>query len=143
MARAPAALVAGPMLADVTHRSAAVWVQTDRPATVSVLGCSASTFRVQDYHYALVPVTGLTPDTTTAYEVQVDLAKGIALNRYRIDHVAHLGPAAAAGIGTLLGLDEETLNARAIEWSQTRGARSGRVAIQLVRTLAGELGKAV
>ena len=42
-----------------------------------------------------------------------------------------------------LGLDEETLRARAIEWSATRGARSGRVAIQLVRTLAGELGKAV
>lgn len=42
-----------------------------------------------------------------------------------------------------LGLDEETLRARAIEWAATRGARSGRVAIQLVRTLAGELGKSV
>ncbi|MGB3337135.1 MAG: ATP-binding protein [Devosia sp.] len=42
-----------------------------------------------------------------------------------------------------LEIDEETLRARAIEWSATRGARSGRVAIQLVRTLAGELGKAI
>ncbi|WEK06327.1 MAG: ATP-binding protein [Candidatus Devosia phytovorans] len=42
-----------------------------------------------------------------------------------------------------LDLDDEALRARAIEWSATRGARSGRVAIQLVRTLAGELGKAV
>jgi len=40
----------------------------------------------------------------TAYEVQVDLAKGIALNTHRIDHVGHLGPAQAAGIGALLRL---------------------------------------
>ena len=38
---------------------------------------------------------------------------------------------------------DEELNAKAIEWSQTRGARSGRVAIQFVRNLAGEMGKAV
>ncbi|MNU10927.1 hypothetical protein D3C72_2583880 [compost metagenome] len=42
-----------------------------------------------------------------------------------------------------LAIDDETLRARAIEWAATRGARSGRVAIQLVRTLAGELGKAI
>ncbi|MDB5529285.1 MAG: family ATPase [Devosia sp.] len=40
-----------------------------------------------------------------------------------------------------LEIDDETLRARAIEWAATRGARSGRVAIQLVRTLAGEMGK--
>lgn len=40
-----------------------------------------------------------------------------------------------------LEIDDETLRARAIEWSATRGARSGRVAVQLVRTLAGEMGK--
>src|SRR3546814_4374007 len=45
----------------------------------------------------------------TAYEVQVDLVKGIALNHYRIDHVAHLGPAVAAGIGAMLRLDPATL----------------------------------
>ena len=37
----------------------------------------------------------------------------------------------------------QELNARAIEWSQTRGARSGRVAIQFVRNLAGEMGKTI
>jgi len=42
-----------------------------------------------------------------------------------------------------LKIDDEDLKARAIEWSQTRGARSGRVAIQFVRALAGEMGKAV
>src|SRR3546814_4215744 len=45
----------------------------------------------------------------TAYEVQVDLGKGIALYSYRIDHVAHLGPAVAAGIGAMLRLDTATL----------------------------------
>lgn len=42
-----------------------------------------------------------------------------------------------------LEIDDETLHARAIEWSMTRGARSGRVAIQFVRALAGEQGKAI
>jgi 2-methylcitrate dehydratase len=45
----------------------------------------------------------------TAYEVQVNLAKGIALNRHRIDHVGHLGPAQAAGIGALLGLPVDVI----------------------------------
>ena len=42
-----------------------------------------------------------------------------------------------------LTIDDATLNARSIEWAQTRGARSGRVAIQFVRNLAGEMGKAI
>ncbi|MBC7518653.1 MAG: MmgE/PrpD family protein [Microbacteriaceae bacterium] len=45
----------------------------------------------------------------TGYEVQIDLAKSISLHAHKIDHVAHLGPSAAAGIGTLLGLDTETI----------------------------------
>ncbi|NLZ58939.1 MAG: MmgE/PrpD family protein, partial [Corynebacterium sp.] len=43
----------------------------------------------------------------TAYEIHVDLVKGICLHEHKIDHVAHLGPAAAAGLGTLLHLDPE------------------------------------
>ena len=45
----------------------------------------------------------------TGYEIQVDLVRGICLHEHKIDHVAHLGPSAAAGIGTLLGLDTETI----------------------------------
>ncbi|MEA5457168.1 MmgE/PrpD family protein [Sinomonas sp. JGH33] len=45
----------------------------------------------------------------TGYEIQVDLVKAISLHQHKIDHVAHLGPSAAAGIGTLLGLDVETI----------------------------------
>ncbi|WP_368497572.1 MmgE/PrpD family protein [Herbiconiux sp. A18JL235] len=45
----------------------------------------------------------------TGYEIQVDLVKAISLHKHKIDHVAHLGPSAAAGIGTLLGLDVPTI----------------------------------
>jgi 2-methylcitrate dehydratase len=45
----------------------------------------------------------------TGYEIQVDLVRAISLHRHKIDHVAHLGPSAAAGIGTMLGLDVETI----------------------------------
>ena len=45
----------------------------------------------------------------TGYEIQVDLVRAICLHKHKIDHVAHLGPSAAAGIGTLLGLDVETI----------------------------------
>ncbi|MGV0750154.1 2-methylcitrate dehydratase PrpD [Mycolicibacter heraklionensis] len=45
----------------------------------------------------------------TAYEIQVDLVKGICLHEHKIDHVAHLGPSVAAGIGTMLRLDPEVI----------------------------------
>ncbi len=45
----------------------------------------------------------------TGYEVQMDLVRAISLHKHKIDHVAHLGPSAAAGIGTLLGLDAEVI----------------------------------
>ncbi|MBC7291172.1 MAG: MmgE/PrpD family protein, partial [Actinotalea sp.] len=44
----------------------------------------------------------------TGYEIQVDLVRAISLHKHKIDHVAHLGPSAAAALGTLLGLDTET-----------------------------------
>ena len=45
----------------------------------------------------------------TGYEIQIDLVRAISLHKHKIDHVAHLGPSAAAGIGTLLGLPTETI----------------------------------
>ncbi|HZW27191.1 MAG TPA: MmgE/PrpD family protein [Trueperaceae bacterium] len=44
-----------------------------------------------------------------AYELHVSLVKGICLHEHKIDHIAHLGPAAAGGIGALLGLPTETV----------------------------------
>ena len=46
----------------------------------------------------------------TGYEIQMDLVRAICLHTHKIDHVAHLGPSAAAGIGTLLGLDASTIS---------------------------------
>tara|TARA_Y100001970_G_scaffold263711_1_gene349467 strand:- start:190 stop:1695 length:1506 start_codon:yes stop_codon:yes gene_type:complete len=45
----------------------------------------------------------------TAYEVQVNLVKGICLHEHKIDHIAHLGPSVAAGLGTLLKLKTDTI----------------------------------
>jgi 2-methylcitrate dehydratase len=45
----------------------------------------------------------------TGYEIQIDLAKAISLHEFKIDHVAHLGPSAAAGIGALLALPTEII----------------------------------
>ncbi|GAB5011816.1 MmgE/PrpD family protein [Mycobacterium avium subsp. hominissuis] len=45
----------------------------------------------------------------TGYEIQIDLARGICLHEHKIDHVAHLGPSVAAGLGTMLRLDPETI----------------------------------
>jgi 2-methylcitrate dehydratase len=45
----------------------------------------------------------------TGYEIQIDLVRGICLHKHRIDHIAHLCPAQAAGIGTLLRLPTEII----------------------------------
>jgi phosphodiesterase/alkaline phosphatase D-like protein len=60
------------MLRDVGPSSATVWVETDAPCIVEVLGHQARTFTVAGHHYALVIVEGLEPGSCTEYEVHVD-----------------------------------------------------------------------
>ena len=45
----------------------------------------------------------------TGYEIQVNLVKGICLHEHKIDHIAHLGPSVAAGLGSLLKLNAEII----------------------------------
>lgn len=45
----------------------------------------------------------------TGYELHVNLVKGICLHKHKKDHIAHLCPAQAAGIGTLMGLSTEVI----------------------------------
>ena len=67
----------------------------------------------------------------TAYEVQINLVKGICLHKHRVDHIAHLGPSVAAGIGTMLKLNRETIY-QAIQQAlhttvSTRQSRKGEI----------------
>ncbi|MDP6804109.1 MAG: MmgE/PrpD family protein [Rhodospirillales bacterium] len=92
-----------------------------------------------------------------AYEIQIALAKGICLHAHRIDHVAHLGPSAAAGIGALLGLDAHTIyqavqhalhvstatrqsrKGEISSWKAFAPAHAGKLAIEAVdRAMRGE-----
>ena len=71
-AASPPALLLGPLLRHVDPVSATVWVETDRPCLVDVLGRTARTFCVAGHHYALVVVEDLEPGSTTPYEVRLD-----------------------------------------------------------------------
>ncbi len=67
----------------------------------------------------------------TAYEVQVNLVKGISLHKHKVDHIAHLGPSIAAGIGSMLKLNTETIY-QAIQQAlhttiSTRQSRKGEI----------------
>ncbi len=67
----------------------------------------------------------------TAYEVQVNLVKGICLHKHKVDHIAHLGPSVAAGLGAMLKLNTETIY-QAIQQSlhttiSTRQSRKGEI----------------
>ncbi|BCQ07959.1 2-methylcitrate dehydratase [Mycobacterium heckeshornense] len=93
----------------------------------------------------------------TGYEIQIDLARGICLHEHKIDHVAHLGPSVAAGLGAMLRLEKETIY-RAIgqalhlttatrqsrkglisSWKAFAPAWAGKVAIEAVdRAMRGE-----
>jgi len=66
-----------------------------------------------------------------AYEIHVDLVKGICLHEHKVDHIAHLCPAQAAGIGALLNLNTETIY-QAIQQAlhvsiSTRQSRKGEI----------------
>lgn len=45
----------------------------------------------------------------TGYELHINLVKGICLHKHKKDHIAHLCPAQAAGIGTMLNLSTEVV----------------------------------
>lgn len=87
--------------------------------------------------------TAINPGEAVEEKVSLSDRFGLWLGFHNSDQDNYL--AMVSGYAEFYGLaiDAETLRARAIEWAATRGARSGRVAIQLVRTLAGEEGKAV
>jgi len=87
--------------------------------------------------------TAIHPGEAIEEKVSLSDRFGLWLGFHNCDQPTYL--AMIRGYCDFYGLviDDATLQARAIEWAQTRGARSGRVAIQFVRQLAGEQGKDV
>jgi hypothetical protein len=65
-------LVLGPLLRYVGETEATVWVETDSPCTVEILGREEPTFTVEEHHYALVRIEGLEPAGFYEYEVRLD-----------------------------------------------------------------------
>jgi len=74
-------------------------------------------------------------------EVSVSDRFGLWIGFAPMDQKAYLE--AVRSYADRFGLSVEDLDRRALQWSQLRGARSGRVAWQFIRDLAGELGKAL
>ncbi len=65
------------------------------------------------------------------YEIQVNLVKAICLHKHKVDHIAHLGPSVAAGLGALLKLNTDTVY-QAIQQAvhvcfTTRQSRKGQI----------------
>jgi len=92
-----------------------------------------------------------------AYEVQIDLTRAICLHEHKKDHIAHLGPSVAAGLGALLQLDTETIyqavqqtvhvsfttrqsrKGEISSWKAYAPAHAGKLAIEAVdRAMRGE-----
>jgi PhoD-like phosphatase len=65
-------LVLGPLLRYVNETEATVWIETDAPCEVEVLGHRSRSFCVEGHHYAIVAVRGLEPGGTYEYEVALD-----------------------------------------------------------------------
>jgi predicted AAA+ superfamily ATPase len=71
-------------------------------------------------------------------EVSVSDRFGLWIGFPPMDQNAYLD--AVRGYAERFGLRHDNLDRRALQWSQMRGSRSGRVAFQFIRDLAGELG---
>jgi len=65
-------LVLGPLLRYVGRTDATIWVETDAPREVEILGRTAKTFCVHGHHYALVCFDDLEPGSSQEYEVTLD-----------------------------------------------------------------------
>jgi predicted AAA+ superfamily ATPase len=87
--------------------------------------------------------TAINPSEAVEEKVSLSDRFGLWLGFHNSDQDTYLSMVRGYADYYGLALDDETLRARAIEWAATRGSRSGRVAIQLIRSLAGEQGKVV
>ncbi len=83
--------------------------------------------------------TAINPSEATEEKVSLSDRFGLWIGFHNCDQDAFF--AMIEGYAAALGIDVpvEQLHAQAVEWSVTRGARSGRVAYQFIADLAGRL----
>jgi predicted AAA+ superfamily ATPase len=84
--------------------------------------------------------TAINPNESIEEKVSLSDRFGLWLGFHNCDQPTFMAmiDGYAADLG--LPIDAETLHAEAVEWSVTRGSRSGRVAWQFIQEMAGRLG---
>jgi len=85
--------------------------------------------------------TAINPSEAVEEKVSLSDRFGLWLGFHNCDQPTYLEMVRGYALHYGIELDQADLDARAIAWAAGRGARSGRVAIQFLRTLAGEMGK--
>jgi len=87
--------------------------------------------------------SAINPNEAIDEKISLSDRFGLWLGFHHCDQDTYLAMVRSYAEAFALPIPEAELRARAIEWAAIRGARSGRVAIQFIRQLAGEIGKAV
>jgi predicted AAA+ superfamily ATPase len=84
--------------------------------------------------------TAINPSEATEEKVSLSDRFGLWLGFHNCDQPTFLAMIDGYAEQMKLPITQEALHAEAIEWSVTRGARSGRVAWQFIQEMAGRLG---
>ena len=84
--------------------------------------------------------TAISPSEATEEKVSLSDRFGLWIGFHNCDQPTFLAMVDGYAAALNLAIGREALHARAVEWSVTRGARSGRVAWQFIQDLAGQLG---
>lgn len=85
--------------------------------------------------------TAINPGEAVEEKVSLSDRFGLWLGFHRCDQDDYLAMVEGYAHHYELPIEADALRARALEWSATRGGRSGRVAWQFTTALAGELGR--
>jgi len=84
--------------------------------------------------------TAINPTEATEEKVSLSDRFGLWLGFHNCDQDTYFAMVDGYATSMQLPISTEALHAEAVEWSMTRGARSGRVAWQFIQDLAGRLG---
>ena len=84
--------------------------------------------------------TAINPSEATEEKVSLSDRFGLWLGFHNCDQDTYFAMVEGYAASMRLPISTDALHAEAIEWSMTRGARSGRVAWQFIQDLAGRLG---